>query len=304
MDFLMSNPFPEYETGPLPHPQDLPSTPLVHPISSPFSLDELDSEETIDYGYRYAHEIGPDGKRRLIMVPLTRDDVIHPQLGDYQLHNDPHQVFCHYLYAVFKAQLHTDPSATVFQDTGIFWDDPKLRHNSPDVTVILGVKKQRRWTSFYVAEEGVRPEIVLEVTSPETWSIDLRDKPHIYEQARVPYYVIVLTDRKTGTRPERLIGYQLTSDGYVTMEADDNGWLWLAPVRLFIGIRGRQVECYEANGKRMGSYSEVNAALTAEAEARAAAERRADAEAETRAAAEARIRDLEAQLRRLQGGAE
>lgn len=67
---------------------------------------------------------------------------------------------------MFKAQLHSDPSAVVFQETGIYWNHAKLRHNSPDVTVILGVKKQKRWTSFYVAGEKVRPELVIEFNSP------------------------------------------------------------------------------------------------------------------------------------------
>nr|MDQ2732491.1 Uma2 family endonuclease [Armatimonadota bacterium] len=271
----MSNPFVDIESGPLPHLQGPAVLPASPSVSNPPPVDEP-WETRFKYGWRDVRHINADGEAQWIQAPLTRDDVLHPQEGDHQLHNDPHQVFCHYLYTVFKAQLTFDPTAVVFQDTGIFWDDPTLKHNSPDVTVILGVREQRDWTSFYVEEEGVRPVLAVEVTSPQAIDVDLVDKRQIYERARVPFYVIVETDPKTGTRPRRLIGYRLAPTGYVRMASDERGWIWLEPVRLFIGIQDKRVECYDGSGKRMGSYSEVIAELEAMAQARAAAEARAD----------------------------
>ncbi|MDQ2732481.1 MAG: Uma2 family endonuclease [Armatimonadota bacterium] len=255
---------------------------------------EFAEDENFDYGYRYVYKIEPDGEKRLTTVPLTREDIIYPKMEDVQLHNDPHQVFCNYLFSLFKSQLRSDASAVVFHDTGIFWDDPKLRHNSPDVTVILGVKKQKRWTSFYVAREKVRPELVIEVTSPDTRSIDLVDKLRIYKQARVPFYVIVETDRKHGVDVERLHGYHLTAPGYEEIPADERGWLWLETVQLFIGIHDAQVVCYDRSGRRMGDFSEV----TAEREATHAA---LEATEKALNVAEDRIRELEAELRQRNG---
>ncbi|MDQ2730110.1 MAG: Uma2 family endonuclease [Armatimonadota bacterium] len=304
----MGNPLADIDTSSLQPPHQISDVPTS---ASSLSLkNDYGSEETIDYGYRYVREIGHDGTERLFTIPLTRDDVIHPQLGDVQLHNDPHQVFCIYLYSLFKSQLRSDPSAVVFQDTGIFWDDPALRVNSPDVTVILGVKEQRMWTSFDVAEEGVRPELVAEVTSPETRSIDLIDKLRIYEQARVPCYIIVETDRKRGLEVLRLHGYELTTSGYEEMPFDERGWLWLQTVRLFIGIQDGRVVCFDRSGRRMGNYAEVTAeleakgeALAAEREARTVAEAYAAAEAQARAEAEAQLRELQAEIQRLRSEA-
>lgn len=250
-------------------------------FNAPMQVDEAGAEQRIDYGYRYVKKIGRAGEERWIKVPLTRDDVLHPKEGDHQLHNDPHQVFCLYLYMIFKSQLEADVTAVVFHDTGVFWDDPVLDHNSPDVAVILGVRKQQKWTTFHVAEEGVRPELVVEVTSPSTWTIDLQDKREIYAKAGVPFYVIVETDRRTGTRPLRLLGYALTEGCYAEIAADEREWLWLETVQLFIGIRGDKVECYDAEGNRMESYTEVKSA---------------------RAEAESRIQELEDELRRLKAG--
>jgi len=243
------------------------------------------------------------------------------------VNNNPHQVMCIYLYTVFKGQLRHDPSAIVFQDTGIYWDNPELKHHSPDVSVILGVKEQipgvreqKEWTSFGVAKEGVRPALLIEVTSPDTRSIDLVDKKDQYARAGVRLYVVVETDAKVGSRPVKLWGCRLSGSHYEETVPDPRGWLWLEPVGLWLGIEEGRVACFDVEGKRIGSYEEVlaayeevSAAYEAEQEARARAEARAAtaeaqaAAAEAQAAAagaqaveeRARVRELEEELRRL-----
>jgi len=105
------------------------------------------------------------------------------------------------------------------------------------------------------------------------------------------------------------VGYTRTPVGYQPLAPDARGRLWLAPVRLWLGVEGDEIVCYDAAGRPQGDYRALALAVTAaeraqaEAErARGEAERRAEAEAVARAEAEDRLRALEAELRRLRGG--
>jgi hypothetical protein len=93
---------------------------------------------------------------------------------------------------------------------------------------------------------------------------------------------------------KRLLGYQLTPDGYAPFEPNANGWLWLAPVKLWLGWHEGNIACSDGNGELIGDYNDVVMART-KAEERAAAEKeRADDAAQAR-------HQLEAELRRLRG---
>ena len=108
--------------------------------------------------------------------------------------------------------------------------------------------------------------------------------------------------------PVQLIGYQLTEAGYVPLAKNERGWLWLEPVGVWLGLRGKNLACYDEAGNLIEDYTRVSQARDDEARGRAEAEERADDEARRRAEAEecadeaeARIRELEAELRRLRG---
>jgi hypothetical protein len=95
------------------------------------------------YGYRFVKKKRSNGRIDLVRVPLTLEDVLHPQFGDYHVLSDPHDDDCTYLKYVLKDRHSADRSVAVFSDCGIFWDVPGLKHHSPDLSVIFGVKRQR-----------------------------------------------------------------------------------------------------------------------------------------------------------------
>jgi hypothetical protein len=45
----------------------------------------------------------------------------------------------------------------------------------------------------------------------------------------------------------RLLGYQITLQGYAGLAPDEHGRLWMESVGLWIGIRENQVQCYTAD---------------------------------------------------------
>jgi Uma2 family endonuclease len=253
------------------------------------------------YGWRYIRHEQADGNFYIEEVPLTLADVLYPQEGDQVTHSKMHQQTVKYLVNVLEARLAHDPAAAVLDDVRVAWDVPELRPNGPDIAVVFGVRTQRNWSTFDVAEEGVRPALIIEVTSPETRGIDIVNKVEIFAQAGVAQYIIVDVRQWKGVDTLYLLGYQLTPRGYEVLAPDEAGRFWIEPVGIWIGLRDNRVTCFDAAGEPIGDYPEVDAAR-AEAETRAeTAETRAAAEAEARMQAEARLRELEAEMRRLRG---
>ena len=171
------------------------------------------------------------------------------------------------------------------------------------------VAERRNWKTFDVAAEGARPEVVVEVTSPDTRKNDVEDKFDFYRRAKVPLYVIAdgIQDDEHGRKLE-LKAYRYARGRYVKVRPDARGWIWLDVVGLWLGVTQDprtgydRLACYDPEGRELGDYTAVSQALAAEAEARAAAERQAAAEARARAAAETRVRELEAIIKRLEQG--
>ena len=98
-----------------------------------------------------------------------------------------------------------------------------------------------------------------------------------------------------GLRVE-LVAAEPQVESPVACAVDERGRLWLAPARTWLGVEENEIVCYDEAGQALGDYRALAAALAQETEARAEAERRAEA-------AETRLRELEAELRRLRGEA-
>jgi hypothetical protein len=260
-----------------------------------------DGADPFRYGWRDIARQDADGSVVWERAPLTLLDVLHPQEGDYGVQSDAHTRRCAYLYDVIRARLAGDPTAVVLHDTLVDWGVPGLRPHAPDIAVFFGVRELKDWGIFDLRAEGARPALVIEVTSPHTATLDRSNKLEEYDVAGVPLYVIVDSVRRAD-RPElRLRGHELGPTGYGALATDARGQLWLAPVRLWLGLRDGEVACFDAEGRRLGDYQAVAAALEVAEERAATAEERASAEAEARAALAARLREAEEELRRLRG---
>lgn len=259
------------------------------------------------YGWRDVLMTLPNGEQRWQRIPLTLHDVLHPQEEDILLPGDEHEQIRNYLYNVMDLLIDNDPQAVLLSDTNVDWGVPEIEPHRPDIAVIFKVRERRRWSTFHVMEEGTRPSLIIEITSPATRHLDLEDKYEEYEQVGVPFYVIIdLIKRKRGITRE-LKGYRLTPEGYVPLLPNERGWLWLEPVSCWLTIVGEAIVCYDQQGNRIENYTalatarkQAAARAAKEAQARAAAEARAAKEAQARAAAEARAAELEERLRRLE----
>src|SRR5262249_2079886 len=142
------------------------------------------------YGWRYVSVKNPDGTETFDQVPLTLEDVLFPEVGDFIVQTDWHFGDVVYLRIVFKEWLADDPTAVVISDCRVDWNLPGVRPLGPDLAVFFGVRRRHNWSTLDMAAEGARPALVVEVTSPETRRNDVEDKVKYYHRAKVPLYVI------------------------------------------------------------------------------------------------------------------
>jgi colicin import membrane protein len=292
------------------------------------------ADEPFFYGYRYVFS-QDDGEEDVEQVPLTLEDVLHPQIEDHVSQNDTHTLFCYYLYIVLRAHLRHDPSIVVLNDVPLKWGIAKMGNHSPDVSVLQGVHTRYPYGVFNVKESGGKPLLLIEVTSPSTRETDVdskkrqENKYRHYAHIGVPWYIIVDTvEWKNTDLPPPVSLFQLNPKRkrYKRVKPDSRGWLWVEPVGLYLAPCAEsrlRLAWYDKEGQVIQDYegleeqrdaarvqAETEAwraqieARRAEAEARRAEaeSQRAEAEAQARAEAEARLRELEAELHRLRNG--
>ncbi len=89
---------------------------------------------------------------------------------------------------------------------------------APDVFVVRGVSKGQR-RIYKLWEEGVAPQIVIELTSRKTWKEDLQTKWRLYEELGVQEYFIF--DPEYDYLDDPLIGYKLEAGKYAELEIKD-----------------------------------------------------------------------------------
>jgi Uma2 family endonuclease len=283
---------------------------------------EPPADDPFRYGWRYVSVPTPDGGTELEQVPLTLEDVLHPQEGDVIPERPVHQLERGYFADIARSRPLGPPLYYVTTDCLVAWGKKGLRPHAPDVALFVGLRREPdlKAGTFRLAEYGGRCVLVLEVVSPDTRHNDVVRKMDHYFRAGVPLYILI--DQERDDRPRTLRGYRRGSKGYRPIRMVD-GKLRLREVGLLLWMRDDRLVCADLEtGKELGDYvriarqldeadqliAEQKQALEESEERRREAEAQARAEAEARRAAEERarsaeerIRQLEEMLRRAQG---
>ena len=244
----------------------------------------INMNDPFRYGWRYVQNIADDGTIEYDQIPLTLEDLLHPEEEDFRMQNPAHTKANVYLHTVFSKQLGDEPKALVLYDTRVDWNVPGIKPFGPDITVIMdGEMDPPDKGTFVAREDGSSPLMAIEVTSPSTRKQDFFDKPILMQQVGLPYYFVV----DLVAKEKQVYGYELNSAGcYVGIRPDEHGRVWMASVGLWLGLQGIEVECHNGQDQVMLDYAEL-AKVAEETETRLRAEaERADEESE-RADAEA-----------------
>lgn len=227
----------------------------------------------------------PDGRLELLSRPLTPEDFLNPQPEDTMAQGETHANVRRRLADLLDRHF---KDALVLEDV-LHQLGPGLPSPSPDVSVILGAQPGERG-SFSIPEEGVRPDLIVEIVSPSSKAIrnvDEVDKVTAYSRAGIPEYVLVDLPRRGNRYQLGLKGYRLDPAGkYVSIEPDANGHLLCKATCLRFYLEEDRVRVIDDRTSRPLLYSDEEEALRIAAE-------------ESRKATEEENARLQEELRRL-----
>lgn len=169
--------------------------------------DEIQGDDLFRYGWRYVQRVAADGIVQYDQIPLTLEDLLHPEEEDFRMQNPMHNQICIYLKMVLSRQLTDISDALILQDTRVDWSIPSIKPFGPDITVIMEANMQPPDKgTFVTGEDGIAPIMVIEVTSPTTRNQDFHDKPQLMQQAGLPYYF--MADIVRDPEKRKLYGYE------------------------------------------------------------------------------------------------
>src|SRR5436305_2032682 len=101
------------------------------------------------YGWRYVTRRNPDGSESRVQVPLTEEDVLHPQEDDFIMQNTAHTRDIYYLFGALQQRITARPGAYAFCDCRIAWNPAGTYAHGPDIAVFLsGVDPGRDYGTF------------------------------------------------------------------------------------------------------------------------------------------------------------
>ncbi|MGB0562541.1 MAG: Uma2 family endonuclease [Spirulinaceae cyanobacterium] len=102
----------------------------------------------------------------------------------------------------------------------------------PDFFVALNVDGRRERQGWVVWEEGGKhPDVIVELMSESTATVDLTTKKNIYEQAFKAKHYFVFDP----FAPQSFQGWELQQGQYVALQPNAQGWLWCSSLELWLG---------------------------------------------------------------------
>ena len=210
-------------------------------------------------------------------------------MGETDLHRD----WMFRLLEIFR-QRYRDQQVYIASDLLVYYEEgTPSKFVVPDCFVAMDCTPGRRRT-FQTWKEKRVPDVVFEVTSRGTSSIDIVDKPVIYERMGVQEYF--LYDPTASYLEPPLQGYRMTN-GSLHQIAETNG-------RLRCETLGVELFLQECDLVIVDMATGIEQMTKADAEelAREQAQRMQEQELEARLIAERRVRELEEKIRRLESG--
>ena len=214
-----------------------------------------DKKDPYPYGWREAIRTLPDGTEVLERTPLTLEDILHPQVGDYRMH-DPTNMSDFVTISTMYCPPDSQRSRMPWSCMTCVWPGHTLISESAWTRHCGDFQRPAthiNWSTFSEAEEGTKPSLIIEIVSPSTRSVDVVKKVDHYARVGVPNYIIVDRFERRGVMVRELVGYRLTPDGYEELSPNADGWLRLEPVNLWLGLEGEDLVCYDEKRQSLSS---------------------------------------------------
>ncbi|MEB3339233.1 Uma2 family endonuclease [Okeania sp.] len=102
----------------------------------------------------------------------------------------------------------------------------------PDFFVVLDVDGKTDRQGWVVwQEQGRYPDVIVELTSPSTASVDIGEKKDIYERTFHTQNYFIFNPFE----PSSLQGWHLQNKQYQDLQPNERGWLWCDQLGLWLG---------------------------------------------------------------------
>ncbi len=177
-----------------------------------------------------------------IQWPPTNLDSDEPPLE-----TDFHRNQIDLLVRLLKYWWQDRPDFYISGNLTVYYNEQQLKKRDfrgPDVFVVLGAEKKDR-RSWAIWEEGGKyPNLVIELLSSATATVDRGAKKQLYQDVwRVPNYFWF--------HPQTLefAGFQLVNSQYEPIDPTESGLLWSEQLELYLGIHERQLRWFTAEGQ-------------------------------------------------------
>jgi len=151
----------------------------------------------------------------------------------------------------------------------------------PDFFVVLNADPQERRSWVVWQEGGKYPNVIVELLSNSTASVDRGLKKDLYQNTwRVPEYFWFHPDTL------EFHGFRLMNGTYEEIELTSDGWRWSQQLHLYLGIHERKLRFFTSDGQLV-PLPEQTAQQQAEQERQRAEQERQRAEQERQRAEQA-----------------
>lgn len=231
----------------------------------------------------------------------TPNEIDYPEsdgkpIGETDLHRD----WMFRLLEIFR-QRYSDQQVYIASDLLVYYQEGiPSKFVVPDCFVVLDCTPGRRRT-FQTWKEKRVPDVVFEVTSRGTSSIDIVDKPVIYERMGVQEYF--LYDPTASYLEPPLQGYRMTN-GSLHQIAETNGRLRCETLGVELFLQEFDLVIVDtATGIEQMTKADAGELAREQAQRmQEQAQQKQEQEIEARLIAERRVRELEEKIRRLESG--
>jgi Uma2 family endonuclease len=227
-------------------------------------LDKAEEAEEIYYFYDIE-----ENYRKLRQERGDMPNAKHNDLVDYLK-----QVLL-WLYRLEKYQVNREIN---FYETNNPVEEPLY----PDIFVVKTTKDFPSERGYRIGLDGPAPEVIIEIVSKKTASVDLEEKPKRYEAWGVAeYFVYDPRPRKRNTKKPRLSGWRLVNGKYQVLQGDELGRIWSQELDSWLVPEGEVVRLYDKDWnprltKAEAEEKEKEAALQREAALRQQLEQMAE----------------------------
>jgi len=127
----------------------------------------------------------------------------------------------------------------------VYYTHQQLRRREfrgPDFFLVQGVTREPRNSWVVWEEEGRYPDLIIELLSDSTASVDRTDKKSLYQNIfRTPEYFWF--SPITG----EFAGFRLVDRQYQAIQANERGWRWSAELGLYLGPQGGWLRYFDAD---------------------------------------------------------